>query len=138
MKRNIYGKKMFIDDLFIVSLWTLFVWHFAWGRIMAPALIGLRLVLCFMLYRRSRWSFFNAMLFTAMYIGLAFDMPCDGIVFRPIYKYFPVALHIVADYCTYCQLLEIQEYTTVISPSQENTLVCRYRGGIVSIYASSG
>lgn len=77
---------MFIADLIIVSLWALFVWHFAWGRIMAPAMIGLRLALCFMLYRRSRWTFFNAMLFTAMYIGLAFDMPCDGIVFRPIVK----------------------------------------------------
>lgn len=77
---------MFIADLIIVSLWALFVWHFAWGRIMAPAMIGMRLALCFMLYRRSRWTFFNAMLFTAMYIGLAFDMPCDGIVFRPIVK----------------------------------------------------
>ena len=77
---------MIIADLIIVSLWALFVWHFAWGRIMAPVMIGLRLALCFMLYRRSRWTFFNAMLFTAMYIGLAFDMPCDGIVFRPIVK----------------------------------------------------
>lgn len=49
-------------------------------------MIGLRLALCFMLYRRSRWNFFNAVLFTAMYIGLAFDMPCDGFVFRPIMK----------------------------------------------------
>lgn len=86
MKKSLYGKKMFIADLLIVSLWSLFVWHFAWGRIMAPAMIGLRLVLCFMLHRRSRWSFFNAVLFTAMYIGLAFDMPCEGIVFRPIVK----------------------------------------------------
>ena len=77
---------MFIADLIIVSLWALFVWHFAWGRIMAPVMIGLRLALCFMLYRRSRWTFFNAMLFMAMYIGLAFDMPCDGIVLRPIMK----------------------------------------------------
>ena len=77
---------IFVADLLIVSLWALFVWHFAWGRIMAPVMIGLRLALCFMLYRRSRWTFFNAMLFTAMYLGLAFDMPCDGIVFRPIVK----------------------------------------------------
>lgn len=86
MKRSIYGKKMFIADLLIVSLWVLFVWHFAWGRIMAPAMIGLRLVLCFMLYRRSRWAFFNAVLFTVMYIGLVFNMPCDSIVFLPIVK----------------------------------------------------
>lgn len=86
MKKSLYGKKMFISDLLIVSLWSLFVWHFAWGRIMAPAMIGLRLALCFMLYRRSHWTFFNAVLFTAMYIGLVFDMPCDGIVFRPIVK----------------------------------------------------
>lgn len=77
---------IFIADLLIVSLWALFVWHFAWGRIMASAMIGLRLALCFMLYRKSRWTFFNAVLYTAMYIGLAFDMPCDGIIFRPIVK----------------------------------------------------
>lgn len=75
---------IFIADLLIVSLWALFVWHFAWGRIMASAMIGLRLALCFMLYRKSRWTFFNAVLYTAMYIGLAFDMP--GIIFRPIVK----------------------------------------------------
>ena len=86
MKKSLYGKKMFIADLLIVSLWSLFVWHFAWGRIMAPAMIGLRLALCFILHRRSRWSFFNAVLFTAMYIGLTFDMPYEGIVFRPIVK----------------------------------------------------
>lgn len=40
----------------------------------------------FMLYRKSRWTFFNAVLFTAMYIGLDFDMPCDDIVYRPIIK----------------------------------------------------
>ena len=86
MKRHLYGKKMFIADLLIVNLWALFVWHFAWGRIMAPAMIGLRLALCFMQYRRSRWTFFNAVLFTVMYIVLAFNMPCDGIVIRPIVK----------------------------------------------------
>lgn len=86
MNHNLYGKKMFIADIFIVSLWALFVWHFAWGRIMAPAMIGLRLVLCFMLYRGSRWTFFNAVLFSAMYIGLALNMPCDDIAYRPVVK----------------------------------------------------
>jgi len=86
MKRSIYGKKMFIADLLIVSLWALFVWHFAWGRILAPAMIGLRLALSFMLYRRSRWTFFNSVLFIVMYLGLAFNMPYDNIAFRPIVK----------------------------------------------------
>lgn len=27
MKRNIYGIKMFIADLIIVSFWALFAWH---------------------------------------------------------------------------------------------------------------
>jgi len=80
MFRNIYGKKMLIADLIIVSLWALFAWHFAWGRIMTPVMIGLRLTLCFMLYRKSRWTFFNAVLFTAVYIGLAFNIPCDDLV----------------------------------------------------------
>lgn len=86
MKPILYGKKMFVADLIIVSLWALFAWHFAWGRIITPIMIGLRLALCFMLYRKSRWTCFNAMLFTAMYIGMAFNMPCDDIVYRPIVK----------------------------------------------------
>lgn len=36
MGKSLYGKKMFITDLLIASLWALFVLHFAWGRIMAP------------------------------------------------------------------------------------------------------
>lgn len=53
---------------------------------MAPAMIGLRLALSFMLYRRSRWTFFNSVLFIVMYLGLAFNMPYDNIAFRPIVK----------------------------------------------------
>lgn len=86
MNRKIYGKRMFVADLIIVSLWALFAWHFAWGRIITPVMIGLRLALCFMLYRKSRWTFFCAVLFTAVYIGLAFNLPCDDIAYRPIVK----------------------------------------------------
>lgn len=45
MKRNLYGKKMFIADLLIVGLWALFAWHFAWGRIVTPVMIALRIAL---------------------------------------------------------------------------------------------
>lgn len=84
MKQNLYGKKMFIADLLIVSIWALFVWHFAWGLIMTSVIIGLRIALCFMLYRKSRCAFFNAVLFAIMYIGMVFNMPCDDIVYEPI------------------------------------------------------
>ena len=86
MKRSIYGKKMFIADLIIVSLWALFTWHFTGELIMTTVMIGLRLALCFMLYRKSRWTFFNAVLFATMYVGLIFNMPCDDIAFEPIVK----------------------------------------------------
>lgn len=86
MKRSLYGKKMFIADLLVVSLWALFTWHFTWGSIMTPVIIGLRLALCFMLYRKSRWTFFNAALFAGVYVGMIFNMPCDDIAYEPIVR----------------------------------------------------
>lgn len=86
MNRSLYGKKMFIADLLVVSLWALFTWHFTWDRIMTPVMIGLRLALCFMLYRKSRWSFFNAALFVGMYVGMACGVPSHGIAYEPIVK----------------------------------------------------
>lgn len=86
MKHNLYCNKMFIADLLIVSLWALFVWHFAWGSFIVPILIGLRVALCFMLLHRSRWTFFSAALFSLIYFGLAFNACCDVIVFGPIVR----------------------------------------------------
>lgn len=86
MKRNLYGKKMFIADLLIVSLWALFAWHFAWGRIVTPVMIALRIALSFMMYRKSRWAFSNAVLYAIMYVGIIFDMPNIDMDFEPIGK----------------------------------------------------
>lgn len=86
MKRHLYGKKMFIADLLIVSLWALFAWHFAWGRIMIPTMIVLRIVLSFLMYHKSRWALPNAVLYAAMYIGMVFNMPSNDLAFDPIVK----------------------------------------------------
>lgn len=86
MKRNLYGKKMFIADLLIVSLWALFAWHFSWGRIVTPVMILLRITLSFMMYRKSRWAFSNAVLYAAMFIWIILNMPSIDIDFEPIGK----------------------------------------------------
>lgn len=86
MKTNLYRKKMFIADLLIVSLWALFAWHFAWGRVMTPTMVMLRLALSFMMYRRSRWALPNAVLYAAMYMGMVFNMPSNDLAFDPIVK----------------------------------------------------
>lgn len=86
MKRTLFGNKMFIADLLIVSLWALFAWHFAWGGIVTPTMIVLRIALSFMIYRKSRWAFCNALLFAAMYIGIVFNMPYNDLAFDPIIK----------------------------------------------------
>lgn len=86
MKRNLYGKKMFLADLLIVSLWALFAWHFTWGRIVTPAMIVLRISLSFMMYRKSRWAFFNAVTYALMFIGIIFNMPDIDVDFEPIGK----------------------------------------------------
>lgn len=86
MKRNLYGKKMFIADLLIVSLWALFAWHCSWGRIVTPVMILLRITLSFMIYRKSRWAFSNAVFYAAMFIGIIFNMPSIDVDFDPIGK----------------------------------------------------
>lgn len=77
---------MFIADLLIVSLWALFAWHFAWGGIITPTMIVLRIALSFMMYRKSRWAFCNVLVYAAMYIGIVFNMPNDDLAFDPIIK----------------------------------------------------
>lgn len=86
MKRTLYGKKLFVADLLIVSLWALFAWHFAGGGIITPTMIVLRIALSFMMYRNSRWSSCNALLYAAMYIGIVFNMPYSDLTFDPIIK----------------------------------------------------
>lgn len=86
MKQNLYGKKLFIADLLIVGLWALFAWHFAWGRIVTPAMIVLRISLSFMIYQKSRWAFFNAAIYATMFVGIIFNMPSIDIDFEPIGK----------------------------------------------------
>lgn len=77
---------MFVADLLIVGLWALFTWHFVWGRIVPPAMIMLRIALSFMMYRKSRWAFSNALLFAVMYAGIIFDLPSIDMDFEPIGK----------------------------------------------------
>lgn len=65
MIRNIYGKKMFIADLILVSVWALF-----FSRYCSPGLlllIPIRIALCFEIRRKSPWTLISAIGFLLAY-----------------------------------------------------------------------
>lgn len=86
MKPILYGKKMFIVDLLLISVWALFAWHFCEGRILVPAMIFMRTALSFELFNKSRWAFTSAVCFTLAYIGCIFDIPSSDFVTEPVQK----------------------------------------------------
>lgn len=91
MKRNLYGKKMFIADLLIVSLWTLFAWHTLGYGLVITGYIVMRIALCFELKHKSRWAFVSALLFGILFIGSVFGYPDAKVAFEPIKKMIFVA-----------------------------------------------
>ena len=84
MKRSFYGKKMFVADLLIVSIWALFGWHFGGCRIIMLSLLFMRLALCFEMYRKSRWALSSAVLFAIAFVAGFFDVAEVCPVFEPI------------------------------------------------------
>lgn len=72
MKRNIYGIKMFIADLIIVSFWALFAWHDVGCGLIMSAMIIMRISLSFELFRKSRWALLTALMFAFVYVGCIF------------------------------------------------------------------
>lgn len=84
MKRSLYGKKMFVADLLIVSIWALFGWHFGGSRTIMLCFLLMRLALCFELYRKSRWTFSGAVFFAIAFVAGFFGMPESMPVFEPI------------------------------------------------------
>lgn len=91
MIREFYGKKMFIADLLIVSLWALFAWHMLGYRLVITSYIVMRIALCFELKHKSRWAFSGALLFGMLYVGSVFGYPEMIIAFDPIKKMIYVA-----------------------------------------------
>ena len=92
MKRNIYGIKMFIADLIIVSFWALFAWHDVGCGLIMSAMIIMRISLSFELFRKSRWALLTALMFAFVYVGCIFSMPDTKYIDEPITKFVYVCL----------------------------------------------
>ncbi len=97
MNRNLYGKRMFVADLLLVSVWALMAWHSCAGRFIVPAMILMRLAVSFELYRKSRWAFNGALMFAIAYVGCVFDMPSSELAFEPIRRIVYVFACLVGD-----------------------------------------
>lgn len=91
MKTNLYGKKMFVADLMVVSLWALFAWHMLGYGFVITSYIVMRIALSFELKHKSRWAFSGALLFGILYIGSVFGLPDEKVAFEPIKKMIYVA-----------------------------------------------
>lgn len=87
-----YGKKMFIADLIIVSLWALFAWHEVGCGIVMTAMIIMRISLSFELFRKSRWADMSAWMFAIIYVACIFSMPSPKYVEEPITKFIYTVL----------------------------------------------
>lgn len=66
MKRYLYGKKMFIIDLILVSIWAFFFSRYSSPGLML--LILVRIVLSFEMHRKSPWTLVSAIGFMLAYI----------------------------------------------------------------------
>ena len=79
MKRNLYGKKMFIVDLILVSIWAFFFGRYSSAGLML--LIPVRIALSFEMHRKSPWTLVSAIGFLLAYI-------CSGNFTRPFDRMF--------------------------------------------------
>lgn len=64
MKSRLYGNKMFVADLVVVSVWALFNLRTCAGSTWPMLIyIVMRVALCFQMYSRSRWTLYSAVAF---------------------------------------------------------------------------
>ncbi len=68
MKRYLYGKKMFIIDLILVSIWAFFFSRYSSPGLML--LILVRIALSFEMHRKSPWILISAIGFLIAYMGV--------------------------------------------------------------------
>lgn len=79
MKRYLYGKKMFIIDLILVSIWAFFFSRYSSSGLML--LILVRIALNFEMYRKSPWALVSA-------IGFLIAYTCVDNFSRPFERMF--------------------------------------------------
>lgn len=83
MKHYFYGKKMFIIDLILVSIWSFFFSRYSSPGLML--LILIRIALCFEMHRKSPWTLVSAIGFMLAYICAEnFSKPFE----RMFYSFF--------------------------------------------------
>lgn len=83
MKHCLYGKKMFIIDLILVSIWSFFFSRYSSPGLMLLVLI--RIALCFEMHRKSPWTLVSAIGFLLAYICAEnFSKPFE----RMFYSFF--------------------------------------------------
>lgn len=92
MRRGLYGKRMFVADLIIVSLWALFVWHEVGCGLVMSTMIIMRVSLSFEIFRKSRWALLTALMFALIYVGCIVSMPDTKYIDEPITKFIYVCL----------------------------------------------
>lgn len=97
MRRNLYGKKMFIADLILTSIWAFF-----FSCNCGPGLllmIPIRIALCFEMERKSPWTLVSAAGFLTAYI-------CADCFSRPFERMF---------YIFFCAIGESELMTDIFS-----------------------
>lgn len=83
MKTNLYGKKMFIIDLILVSIWAFFFSRYSSTGLLL--LIPVRIALSFEMYRKSPWTLVSAIGFLMAYVCAEnFSKPFE----RMFYNFF--------------------------------------------------
>ena len=81
MKPAFYGKKMFVADLILVSIWAFFFSrYYSTGLLL---LIPIRVALCFEMQRKSPWTLVSAVAFLLAYSAVSnFDRPFARMFFN--------------------------------------------------------
>ena len=81
MKRSIYGKRMFVADLILVSIWAFFFSRYCSTGLLL--LIPIRVALCFEMQRKSPWTLVSAVAFLLAYSAVGnFDRPFARMFFN--------------------------------------------------------
>ncbi len=113
MKRNLYGEKMLVIDLMLVSLWAFFFSPYCTPALLI--LIPMRLALSFEMYRKSPWTLVSA-------IGFMIAYSCTECLSKPFERMF---------YYFFCAVGEAKPMIEIFSPPLEDKM----EGWIISISA---
>lgn len=91
MDKTFYGKRMFVADLLLVSIWSFFLWYVTGSTLPVLILVTLRLAASFQIHARSMWAFFTSVLFAIAYAGCIFCGGGLGLILEPVDKMIYVA-----------------------------------------------